>query len=63
MDAVAGSTAVWKVVVSSVPLSVPTGGRAHDSWSNANARGVPEEHGTGFALERDAILRTLRQRA
>ena len=62
MDAVAGSTAVWKVVVSSVPLSVPTGGRAHDSWSNANARGVPEEHGTGFALERDAILRTLRQR-
>lgn len=62
MDAVAGSTAVWKVVVSSVPLSVPTGGRAHDSWSNANARGVPEEHGTGFAVERDAILRTLRQR-
>jgi hypothetical protein len=41
---------------------VPTGGRAHDSWSNANARGVPEEHGTGFAVERDAILRALRQR-
>lgn len=63
VDAVAGSTAVWKVVVSSVPLSVPTGGRAHDSWSNANARGVPEDHGTGFAVERDAILRALRQRA
>ena len=62
VDAVAGSTAVWKVVVSSVPLSVPTGGRAHDSWSNANARGVPEEHSTGFAVERDAILRALRQR-
>ena len=62
VDAVAGSTAVWKVVVSSVSLSVPTGGRAHDSWSNANARGVPEEHGTGFAVERDAILRALRQR-
>jgi len=62
VDAVAGSSAVWKVVVSSVPLSVPTGGRAHDAWSNANARGVPEEHGTGFAVERDAILRALRQR-
>lgn len=62
VDAVAGSSAVWKVVVSSVPLSVPTGGRAHDSWSNANARGVPEEHSTGFAVERDAILRALRQR-
>jgi alkaline phosphatase D len=62
LDAVAGSSAVWKVVVSSVPLSVPTGGRAHDSWSNANARGKPEEHATGFAVERDAILRTLRQR-
>jgi alkaline phosphatase D len=61
LDAVAGSTAVWKVVVSSVPLSVPTGGRAHDSWSNGNPRGVPEEHGTGFAVERDAILRALRQ--
>jgi alkaline phosphatase D len=62
VDAVAGSSAVWKVVVSSVPLSVPTGGRAHDSWSNADARGVPDEHGTGFAVERDAILRALRQR-
>jgi alkaline phosphatase D len=62
VDAVAGSTAVWKVVVSTVPLSVPTGGPAHDSWSNASARGVPEEHGTGFAVERDAILRALRQR-
>jgi alkaline phosphatase D len=62
IDAVSASTAVWKVVVSSVPLSVPTGGRAHDSWSNASAEGAPEEHGTGFAVERDAILRTLRQR-
>ncbi|HSE06951.1 MAG TPA: alkaline phosphatase D family protein [Methylomirabilota bacterium] len=62
IESLTASTAVWKVVVSSVPLSVPTGGSAHDSWSNANARGVPEEHGTGFAVERDAILRTLRQR-
>ncbi|HEX5528202.1 MAG TPA: alkaline phosphatase D family protein [Methylomirabilota bacterium] len=62
IDSVSASTAVWKVVVSSVPLSVPTGGRAHDSWSNANAQGVPDEHGSGFAVERDLILRTLRQR-
>lgn len=62
LEAVSSSSAVWKVVVSSVPLSVPTGGRAHDSWSNANARGVPEEHSTGFAVERDTILRALRQR-
>jgi alkaline phosphatase D len=62
IDAISSSTAVWKVVVSSVPLSVPTGSRGHDSWSNANAQGVPEERGTGFAIERDSILRVLRQR-
>ena len=62
IDSVSSSTAVWKVVVTSVPLSVPTGGRTHDSWSNANAQGVPDERGTGFAVERDTILRTLRQR-
>jgi alkaline phosphatase D len=60
-DSLLASTAVWKVVVSSVPLSVPTGGKAHDSWSNAGPQGVPEPHGTGFAVERDAILRALRQ--
>jgi alkaline phosphatase D len=62
LDSVTASTAVWKVVVSSVPLSVPTGGRSHDSWSNASPQGVPEEHGTGFAVERDALLRTMRER-
>jgi alkaline phosphatase D len=62
LDSVSASRAVWKVVVSSVPLSVPTGGRAHDSWSSANRQGVPEEHGTGFAVERDALLKTLRER-
>ncbi|PWU19809.1 MAG: hypothetical protein C5B48_13125 [Candidatus Rokuibacteriota bacterium] len=62
IDAVSGSTAVWKVIVSSVPLSVPTGGKVHDSWSNANVLGFPEEHGTGFAVERDAILRAFRDR-
>ncbi len=62
VDGVTGSTATWKVVVTSVPLSVPTGGKAHDSWSNANILGFPEENATGFAWERDAILRAFRER-
>ena len=47
-------------MVSSVSLSVPKGGAARDSWSNANPKGMPEEGGTGFAVERDQILRELR---
>jgi alkaline phosphatase D len=62
IDGVTASTATWKVVVSSVTLSVPTGRGARDSWSNATVWGVPEENGTGFAVERDAILRSFRDR-
>ena len=62
VDGVSGSTAIWKVVVTSVSLSVPKGRKARDSWSNANVWGFPEEGGTGFAVERDAILRDLRVR-
>ena len=63
VDNVSASNAVWKVVVSSVSLSIPTGrpGR-RDSWSNAGPFGLPLEGGTGFAVERDAILRQLRER-
>ncbi|PYO21717.1 MAG: hypothetical protein DMD88_08685 [Candidatus Rokuibacteriota bacterium] len=62
-DNVSASTAVWKVVVSSVPLSIPTGHpKARDSWSNASVFGTPQDGGTGFAVERDAILRQLRER-
>jgi alkaline phosphatase D len=61
VDGVATSSAVWKIVVSSVPLSIPTGRLARDSWSNASPWGVPEE-GTGFATERDAIVRVWRER-
>ena len=59
-EGVLASTALWKVVVTSVPLSVPTGRKARDAWSNANILGFPEDGGTGFATERDAILRELR---
>lgn len=62
IDGVLGSTAIWKAIVSSVPLSVPTGRRARDSWSNANILGFPEETGTGFAVERDQILEAFRAR-
>jgi len=61
LDGLTASTATWKVVVSSVSLSVPTGRRARDSWSSATIWGVPED-GAGFASERDAILATLRDR-
>ena len=64
LDGVTASMATWKVIVSSVSLSVPTGPvAAHDSWSNASIFGVPDENGTGFAFERDFIVRALRDRA
>jgi alkaline phosphatase D len=62
IENLSASTATWKAVVSSVPLSVPTGRPGRDSWSNANRLGFPEEGGTGFAAERGAILRALRER-
>jgi alkaline phosphatase D len=61
LDAVTSSTATWKVIASSLALSVPSvGRRPRDAWSNANVLGFPEEGATGFAVERDAILRALR---
>ncbi len=62
IDEVSASTAVWKVIVTSVSLSVPTGRMHRDSWSNASVWGLPQENSTGFAVERDTILRTFRQR-
>ncbi|MBI2490566.1 MAG: alkaline phosphatase D family protein [Candidatus Rokubacteria bacterium] len=63
VDNVSTSTALWKVVVSSIPLSVPTGRPdQRDSWTGASVYGTPPEGGTGFATERDAILKALRDR-
>ncbi len=57
LDAVPASAATWKVVVTSVPLGVPTGrAERRDGWSNANVFGMAPEQGTGFVTERDAIL-------
>ena len=61
IERLGASTAVWKLVATSVSLSVPTGApHARDSWSNASIFGLPEEGGTGFATERDAILQAIR---
>ena len=62
LDAAAASDATWKLVVSSVPLGLFTGGRTSDSWSSANVFGFPRGPVTGFAYERDLILAELRAR-
>jgi alkaline phosphatase D len=60
LEGVTGSTATWKLIVSSVPLGMFTGGAHSDSWSGANVLGYPRP-GNGFVWERDLILRTLRE--
>jgi alkaline phosphatase D len=62
VDGVIASTARWKFVVSTVSLSVPTGRRTRrDSWTGVGPFGLPVEPRTGFATERDAILKALRE--
>jgi len=61
LDGITASDATWKLIVSSVPLGMFTGGAASDSWSSANMFGYPRP-GTGFVHERDLVLRTLRER-
>jgi alkaline phosphatase D len=56
VEAVAASPALWKVVVSSVPLSLPKGWPVSDSWAPRSVLG----YRTGFARERDEILARLR---
>ena len=61
LDAVTSSPAVWKVVVTSVSLSIPTGRpQARDSWTGVSAFGLPLD-GAGFVAERNAILEHLRK--
>jgi alkaline phosphatase D len=62
IEGVSGSDAVWKIVVSSVSLAIPTGRAHRDSWSNANRLGFPEEP-SGFAFERTLILKALHERS
>jgi alkaline phosphatase D len=61
LDGVTASTAVWKVVVTSVSLSIPTGRPgARDSWTGVSPFGLPAA-GDGFVTERDAILAHFRE--
>lgn len=60
LDGVTTSPATWKLIVSSVPLGMFTGGVHSDSWSGANVLGYPRP-GNGFVWERDLILGTLRE--
>jgi alkaline phosphatase D len=61
LDAVTSSSAVWKLVVTSVSLSIPTGRpQARDSWTGVSPFGLPQD-GAGFVTERDAILDHLRK--
>jgi len=63
LDAVPASTATWKMVVTSVPLSVPTGRPdRRDSWTDVSVFGLPPENAGGFVTERDTILKALRAR-
>jgi alkaline phosphatase D len=59
IDALTTSTAVWKLVGSSVPLSVPKAWPCGDSWARQDLALLS----TGFAHERDLILAALHERA
>jgi alkaline phosphatase D len=58
VDAVARSSATWKVIVSSVPFSIARGWPFGDSWARRSVLG----YDTGFAAERDALFRELAAR-
>jgi alkaline phosphatase D len=59
LDGLAHCTATWKVIASSVPLSVPKNGPAHtpgnDGWANG-------EDGTGFETELKRIAESIMAR-
>ncbi len=55
LESAVGTDATWLVVVSSVPLSIPTGAWVRDGWASD---GGP----TGFARELAQLLRLLRDR-
>ncbi len=53
-DKLAASDATWKVIVSSVPMSIPTGGNGRDGWGNYTSN-------QGFENELLDILRFMQQ--
>ena len=63
LDGLAASDATWKLLVSTVPLGMFTGGQHSDSWSRANAFGFARAAPTGYVHEREVLLRFLRDEA
>ncbi len=53
------SDAIWKLVVSSVSLSIPTGRAVRDSWANGSIHLSPAGTPTGFEHELGRIVREL----
>jgi alkaline phosphatase D len=58
----ADSDATWKLVVSSVSLSIPTGAAARDSWANGSTHLNRAGSATGFEHELLGIVRELAAR-
>jgi alkaline phosphatase D len=59
LDGLRRSDATWKVIASTVPLGMFTGGASSDSWAGVNVLGF-RRPGTGFVHERDVILTAIR---
>jgi alkaline phosphatase D len=53
------SPALWKLVVSSVSLSIPTGRAVRDGWANGSTHLTPAGTPTGFEHELGLIVRDL----
>jgi alkaline phosphatase D len=62
VEGLAASDARWRVVVSSVPLSLPTGRGARDSWARLDLPFRGRGGGSGFEHELGQIVRALAAR-
>jgi len=62
LETLARSDATWKLVVSTVPLSITTGRTARDSWASGIGPFAAEEPPTGFEHELLRIVRALAER-
>ncbi len=62
LEGLGASDAVWKIVVSSVTLSVPTGRVHRDGWANGSTPFFREGSSTGFEHELQGVVRSLGER-
>ncbi len=62
LEGLGASDAVWKIVVTSVPLSVSTGRVQRDGWANGSTPFFREGSSTGFEHELESIVRSLGDR-